>query len=103
MSISEIKTLLENHREAILAFKTRNERAEYLIGLFEHTYPDIPFSVAASDVTLMIAKQNHEEVQTVIQALRYLQTAKGEVVVISGDIEDNANEVIKYIQRFIAV
>lgn len=103
MHINEVKTLLNNHRETILAYETRNERAEYLICLFEQAYPDVPWSVAASDVTLMIAKQNHEDAQNLIQALRYLQTAKGEIVVIPGDIEDNTNEVMKYIQRFIAV
>lgn len=103
MNINEIKSLLDNHRESIHAYETRNERAEYLIRLFEQAYPDVLSSVAASDVTLMIAKQNHIEAQAVIQALRYLQTAKGEIVVIPGDIEDNTNEVMKYIQRFIAV
>ena len=103
MNINEIKALLENHREEILAYETRSERAEYLIRLFEKAYPDVPLSMAASDATLMIAKQNHIETQNLIQALRYLQTAKGEIVVIPGDIEDNTNEVMKYIQRFIAV
>lgn len=42
MHINEVKTLLNNHRETILAYETRSERAEYLIRLFEKAYPDVP-------------------------------------------------------------
>lgn len=103
MSLTEIQTLLDAHRDEILVGTTKADKLERVIALLEKAYPDVPLSMAASDVTLMIAKQNHIETQNLIQALRYLQTAKGEIVVIPGDIEDNTNEVMKYIQRFIAV
>ena len=70
MSLTEIQSLLDAHRDEILVGATKADRLERVIALLEQAFPDVPLSAAVNGpITDFVAKGKHIEVQPLIDMI----------------------------------
>ena len=103
MNALEVKNLLEEHKDEILAHKTRNERIDCVISLLERTYHVVSINDALKGpITDFVAAANHIEIQPVLSILRELKTMDNDALVFVNNGGEDVEEVVKYIQCLIA-
>lgn len=103
MNISEVKSLINEHKDEILAHKTKRERIDRVISLLESTYHEVSLNDALTGpITDFVAAANHIEIQPVLCILRELKTRENETMVFVNNGGDDVEEVVKYIQCLIA-
>lgn len=104
MSITEIQSLLDAHRDEILAGVTKADRLERVIMLLEEAYPDVPLSAALNGpITDFVAKGKHIEVQPLLDTLRALKSYNAEAIVIGNEVSKDIESIANHIQHFIAI
>lgn len=102
MSLTEIQSLLDAHRDEILSGTTKADRLERVIALLEQTYPDVPLSVALNDpITDFAAKSKRIEVQSLIDTLRALKSYDTDALVIGNEVSKDIESIANYIQQFV--
>lgn len=103
MQLTDIKSLLLEHKEVLLSGETKSERLGSVINLLEKANPDVPLSAALDGpIADFVAKANHIEIQPVLQVLRALQSMDSDTLVIGNSASGDVEEIVKYIQQFIA-
>ena len=101
MSLTEIQSLLNAHRDEIM--NTKSDRLERVIALLEQTYPDVQLSAALNGpITDFVAKGKRIEVQPLIDTLRALKSYDADALVIGNEVSGDIETVARYIQQFIA-
>ena len=102
MSLTEIQSLLDAHRDEILSGTTKADRLERVIALLEQTYPDVPLSVALNGpITDFAAKSKRIEVQSLIDTLRALKSYDTDALVIGNEVSKDIESIANYIQQFV--
>ena len=102
MQLTDIKSLMLEHKEELLSGETKSERLGSVINLLEKANPDVPLSAALDGpITDFVAKANHIEIQPVLQVLRALQSMDSDTLVIGNSVSGDVEEIVKYIQQFI--
>ncbi len=102
MTLTEIKSILDAHRDEILAGATKADRQERVIALLEQTYPDVPLSAALNGtITDFVAKGKYIEVQPLIETLRVLKSYDADALVIGNEMSKEVESIANYIQQFI--
>ena len=103
MSLTEIQSLLDAHRDEILVGTTKADKLERVIALLEQAYPDVPLSAALNGpITDFVAKGKHIEVQSLIDTLRVLKSYDADALVIGNEVSGDLEGIVNYIQNFIA-
>lgn len=102
MSLTEIQTLLDAHRDEILSGATKADRLESVITLLGQAYPNVPLSAALNGpITDFVAKGNHIEVQPLIDTLRVLKTYDADALAIGNEVSGDLEKIVNHIQIFI--
>lgn len=102
MSLTEIQTLLDVHRDTILAGSTKADRLERVIAFIEEAYPDVPLNAALNgSITDFVAKGKHIEVLPLIETLRALKSYDADVLVIGNEVSKDIEMIANYIQQFV--
>lgn len=103
MNTEEVKSLINEHKDEILAHKTRSERLDCVIGLLERTYHPVSLNDALTGpITDFVAAANHIEIQPVLSILRKLKTMDGDALVFVNNGGTEVEEIVKYTQNLIA-
>ena len=103
MHLNDIKQLILEHQEEVLSCETKSERLEAIIGLLDRFNPDVSLNAALNgSIVDFVDKVNHIEIQPVLQTLRTLQSMGSDVTVIGNSVNGDIEEIVNYIQQFIA-
>ena len=103
MSLTEIQSLMDAHRDEILVGATKADRLERVIALLEQAFPDVPLSAALNGpITDFVAKGKHIEVQPLIVTLRAIKSYDADALVIGNEVSGDIETIANYIQHFIA-
>ena len=102
MNTEAVKSLINEHKDDILAFKTKSERLDCVISLLERTYHPVSLNDALTGpITDFVAAANHIEIQPVLSILRKLKTMDSDALVFVNNGGEDVEEVVKYIQGLI--
>lgn len=102
MNISEVKSLIDENKDEILAHKTRSERLDSVISLLERNYHPVSLNDALTGpITDFVAAVNHIEIQPVLSILRELKTRENDSLVFVNNGGDGDKEIVDYIQQLI--
>lgn len=103
MNTHKIKRLLDENRETILSFSTKSERLDYIIGLFQQSFPQVSLSDALTGpITNMTAFTDHFDSHKLISYLSRLKDISGQTTIISIPGSDDYKEILIYIQNLIS-
>lgn len=103
MNTEDVKCLINEHKDDILAHTTRNERLDCVISLLERTFHPVFLNDALTGpITDFVAAANHIEIQPVLSILRKLKTMDGDALVFVNNGGEDVEEIVKYTQNLIA-
>ncbi len=103
MNVSEIKSLLTDHKAEIQAFETRNERINYLIHVLKNAYPPVSIDAALNGpITDFVAATEHIDMQFVLDTLPKLESREFDTLFANNEMSSDDVEVLNFIQHLIA-
>ena len=100
MNIMEVKSLLDEHKDEIQAFETKNERIDCVIRLLEKTYHNAPINGSIED---FVTALNHIDIQFVLEALRELKTREHDAELVANSMAIDDREIVLYIQHLVSI
>lgn len=103
MNVSEIKSLLTDHKTEILAFETRNDRIDHIIRLLKNAYPPVSLDAALNGpITDFVAATEHIDMQFVLDTLPMLKSRESATLIANNALSRDDVEVLNFIQHLIA-